>query len=83
MMYCRQGAIFEKLKLIRNIFIPGSPFQLSENVRHLKCNWFEVYNLICYFPIKDGACCLYCVCVLCFDKCSSRKVDAYPRQQVT
>ena len=32
----------EKLKLMRNIFIPGSPFQLSVNVKHLKCNWFKV-----------------------------------------
>ena len=33
----------EKLKLMRNIFIPGSPFKLLENVRHLKYNcWVEV-----------------------------------------
>ena len=41
----------EKLKLMRNIFIPGSPFQLSENVWHLsvtglKCTiWFATFLL--------------------------------------
>ena len=72
----------KKLKLMRNIFIPGSPFKLLENVRHLKYNyWVEVCTQICSFPNKNAACCL--CCFLYSDKSSSRKLGAYPTSQAT
>ena len=40
----------------------------------------EVYTRTCWFPIIDGACCLYCL--MWSNKSSSRNVGAYPTLQV-